>query len=751
MRKLVLAFAFLIGAALPAAAQGCGPSNPNCIVPTAPAGTSDNRAASTAFVQSAVPAGANPTATAGPAVINGTATTFMRSDAAPPVQKATLSLFGIVEPDGSGICISGGVISLCSPYPVGANPTASVGLSGVNGVATTFMRSDGAPPLSQAIVPTWTGIHTFSNDAYFGSGRPWCDPRGKGATATAGSTNTDDTAAFTACQTAMPNGGTIYVPNGAYCLTSGFVITVPGIYLVGESNASVSLDACGADVSVISAAAKHVVIMNLQILGKGAPSDPADTTFAATQPAILANSCNGCRLGDILVYGGNHNIQSNSILEMDYVVGGYAYGDLMELSGGGFINDSSANEIWPVTSPTVLSTASIAAYQTSHAYLLGAVVTLSGYYIQATVAGTSGGSAPSLKNYTTNITDNTVTWKIVSKTGSVAWSFAGANTEYYSKFIDSTGGVEDGISIANSAAFKCFACLASQTINAPVAVSGGALIQFTNLTTGSPIITQTAGVILTNAFAGNVQITGGNIQGDYGVIVNGGNLTMVGARVLATNKDGVLLANSMVDTIVVGNHFIVGGNCATFGTGNNFTVFTNNNCDGAAFSGTAGTSSSVYANDGSGFYSPGQFPGTTTNDSATAGNVGEIISSTVTSGSAISLTTATPVNMTSISLTAGDWDVWCDLSFNGGGTTVVNYLSGSINTVTGTISQAPSQFVQTTPQTTSFAQGFGIVVIKAGPYRASLSGATIHYCVAQGGFGTSTMAVFGILRARRAR
>lgn len=35
-------------------AQGCGPQNPNCIVPTAPVGTSNNQAASTAFVQGAV-------------------------------------------------------------------------------------------------------------------------------------------------------------------------------------------------------------------------------------------------------------------------------------------------------------------------------------------------------------------------------------------------------------------------------------------------------------------------------------------------------------------------------------------------------------------------------------------------------------------------------------------------------------------------------------------------------------------------
>lgn len=52
----------LIGATLaagllwaqPAHAQGCGPQNPNCIVPTAPAGTSTNQAASTKFVQNAL-------------------------------------------------------------------------------------------------------------------------------------------------------------------------------------------------------------------------------------------------------------------------------------------------------------------------------------------------------------------------------------------------------------------------------------------------------------------------------------------------------------------------------------------------------------------------------------------------------------------------------------------------------------------------------------------------------------------------
>lgn len=55
--------------------------------------------------------GANPTATAGDVAVNGSANTYMRSDAAPAVQKASSSQFGIVKVDGTTITETGGVIS----------------------------------------------------------------------------------------------------------------------------------------------------------------------------------------------------------------------------------------------------------------------------------------------------------------------------------------------------------------------------------------------------------------------------------------------------------------------------------------------------------------------------------------------------------------------------------------------------------------------------------------------------------------
>lgn len=50
-----------------------------------------------------------------------------------------------------------------------ANPTASVGLSAVNGIAATYMRSDGAPALNVGITPVWTGAHVFTPSAGVGA------------------------------------------------------------------------------------------------------------------------------------------------------------------------------------------------------------------------------------------------------------------------------------------------------------------------------------------------------------------------------------------------------------------------------------------------------------------------------------------------------------------------------------------------------------------------------------------------------
>jgi hypothetical protein len=55
------------------------------------------------------------------------------------------------------------IAAISVPGP--ANPTAKVALNAVNGIAATFMRSDAAPPIDVTINVTWTGTHIFTPTA----------------------------------------------------------------------------------------------------------------------------------------------------------------------------------------------------------------------------------------------------------------------------------------------------------------------------------------------------------------------------------------------------------------------------------------------------------------------------------------------------------------------------------------------------------------------------------------------------------
>lgn len=84
---------------------------------------------------------------------------------------ASLALADSSAQPGDGLSIftnDAGYITSAS-LPTGANPSATIGLSAVNGSATTFLRSDGAPALDQAIAPSWSGAHVFGAPTTFNS------------------------------------------------------------------------------------------------------------------------------------------------------------------------------------------------------------------------------------------------------------------------------------------------------------------------------------------------------------------------------------------------------------------------------------------------------------------------------------------------------------------------------------------------------------------------------------------------------
>lgn len=58
--------------------------------------------------------------------------------------------------------IGSGTLAAARVASLGANPSVSAGLTATNGSALTYLRSDGSPAISQSIIPTWTGLHTFT-------------------------------------------------------------------------------------------------------------------------------------------------------------------------------------------------------------------------------------------------------------------------------------------------------------------------------------------------------------------------------------------------------------------------------------------------------------------------------------------------------------------------------------------------------------------------------------------------------------
>jgi hypothetical protein len=144
---------------------------------------------------------------------------------------------------------------------------------------------------------------------------------------------------------------------------------------------------------------------------------------------------------------------------------------------------------------------------------------------------------------------------------------------------------------------------------------------------------------------------------------------------------------------------------------------------------------------------PGQIPGVTNGSDALPGNVGEIISAS-TPNSSIPLTTAVTVNMSSIVLSPGDWDVFCSGAFTIAPTTAASSIAVSISLVSATVDAV------STVQINYAGTVFGSLVVNnliSGPRRVSVSVNTTVYAVLIATFSVSTMSVGGFLRARRMR
>jgi hypothetical protein len=143
-----------------------------------------------------------------------------------------------------------------------------------------------------------------------------------------------------------------------------------------------------------------------------------------------------------------------------------------------------------------------------------------------------------------------------------------------------------------------------------------------------------------------------------------------------------------------------------------------------------------------------QVRGNNTNTAPPAGYIGQIISSVVQQGSAVTLTSGINANVTSISLTAGIWDVTFILGLTGGavtGTIMQAAISANSASFTGTIVGDNridnNGNIMPTADTDT---GYSIP-----SYRVTLASTTTYYAVVASAFTVGTLKAYGRLSAVR--
>lgn len=153
-----------------------------------------------------------------------------------------------------------------------------------------------------------------------------------------------------------------------------------------------------------------------------------------------------------------------------------------------------------------------------------------------------------------------------------------------------------------------------------------------------------------------------------------------------------------------------------------------------------------------GMLSLGPIVGTTTNDNAAIGYVGEFLETDITAGHAVTLTTSTIANIATLSLTPGDWDVRGSIGFLPGASTTIAYVAGALTTVAGVMPDDTGKGGEMNDLSMNGNTTGGTPLTYAlGTIRVSIAANTTVYIVANSSFGVSTLKAYGYLAARRIR
>ena len=152
-------------------------------------------------------------------------------------------------------------------------------------------------------------------------------------------------------------------------------------------------------------------------------------------------------------------------------------------------------------------------------------------------------------------------------------------------------------------------------------------------------------------------------------------------------------------------------------------------------------------------------PGTADASSSAAGMVNEIQSASRVRSAASGLTTNVPLNVCSLTLSAGKWMLSAAAGFKTNMGTTLQVLESAISLTSATFPTGDSAAVPTAAGETIMRNQWGTTPIVASasddqmltfpPVFVNVSSSTTYYLVSQGSFTVSTLVAYGSLSARR--
>lgn len=233
---------------------------------------------------------------------------------------------------------------------------------------------------------------------------------------------------------------------------------------------------------------------------------------------------------------------------------------------------------------------------------IGDLVATQGYYIQLTSPGTSGGSAPTLKNYLASITDGTATWELDSPVGKTllecdsgcnentfnnhdATAAGGATYDIWFNDSLSTGGPTDNVITGVT--------LGGTPYSTMLYAQFGARLAVTDIHTNNPALAPQAALVFGSSWGGNARIIGNSYRdtigaaGDGLFIDFGGGVANVATGNTISGGTGVFITGGVSNATINNNEFIGATTCLSLSGTTDSIDFSHNDCGAATVSNSA--------------------------------------------------------------------------------------------------------------------------------------------------------------------